>query len=63
MLTDPQIRLLAETLSNIGIVFFASLVVPTFVGSDIDLVVFAIGIALSFVSWLSSLLLAKNLNI
>ena len=34
MLTDPQIRLLAETLSNIGIVFFASLVVPTFVGSD-----------------------------
>ncbi len=35
-LNDSQLKLLSETLSNVGLIFFASLVAPFFNGSELQ---------------------------
>lgn len=60
MLSDSQLKLLAETLSNLGIVFFASMVVPILIIPKADLAISMIGLGLSLTSWIASLLVVKN---
>ncbi|MBI2053339.1 MAG: hypothetical protein HYT41_01160 [Candidatus Sungbacteria bacterium] len=60
MLSDAQLKLIAETLSNIGLVFFGSMVVPIFTGIAIPLAVLFAGIFLSIISWMSALVITKH---
>lgn len=55
MLSDSQLKLTAETLSNIGIVFFASMVVPIFTGIGTTPNIVLSGILLSIIFWFGSL--------
>jgi len=57
-LTGYQIDRLSEILANLGIVFFASTVVPVFIGNR-DWSLMAMGLILSFGFWISSLSLLK----
>lgn len=61
MLTDSQLRLLAETLSNVGIVFFSSLAIPFFT-EEFRLLRFAVGLSFAFICWLGSLLIVKYIK-
>lgn len=58
-LNDSQLRLIAETLSNLGIVFFSSLVLQFFV-TELSIVHLIFGLALALTSWLASLLIIKH---
>lgn len=59
MLSGSQLRVFAEILYNIGLIFFASLVVPFFIGSGLLLDHLLSGILLSGWFWILSLLAAK----
>lgn len=58
-LNDTQLDRLSEILANIGLVFFASLVVPVF-GQDVNTIFMWVGLALSFGSWLVSLFVIRG---
>ena len=57
MLSDSQLQFVSETLSNIGLVFFASMVVPFFTSTEIAWGYLLSGSLLSFGSWLFGLVI------
>lgn len=59
MLSDIQLKLVAETLSNIGVAVFASAIIPIIVTNTISSVAFFMGSSLSIIFWSSGLLIAK----
>ena len=63
MLSEPQIKLVAETLSNIGVVFFASLVVPIFFSTEINVGIVIVGFSLAVTAWFCGLLIIKSIKI
>lgn len=60
MLSDSQLRLIAETLSNVGLLFFGSMVVPVFAGSDMLPEGLITGLLFSLVFWFTSLFIIKH---
>jgi len=59
-LSEPQLKLLAETLSNVGLIFFASMVAPFFTGTELKEGFVLSGLTISFAFWIFSLLIAKR---
>ena len=62
MLSDSQLRLLAETISNVGTVFLASIVLPLFNEGNFNLLIFMFGSLASMITWSASLLIIKNVK-
>jgi len=62
-LTESQLKLLAETTSNIGLIFFASMVAPFFAGKELQEDFAISGLLLSFGFIVFSLLIAKRTTI
>ena len=62
MLSDLQLKLIAETLANVGLAFFAAMVVPPFLTSTIDVAVALAGFFLSIATWIVSLFIIKNVT-
>lgn len=56
---NRQLDRLSEFLSNVGIVFFATIITPFFIGNMIDYSVVIVGFALSLLSIFTSLFLLK----
>ncbi|OHA26398.1 MAG: hypothetical protein A3D52_03225 [Candidatus Taylorbacteria bacterium RIFCSPHIGHO2_02_FULL_44_36] len=63
MLSDSQLRFIAEMLSNIGLVFFASMVVPFFISAEISWGYLLSGSLLSLGSWLFGLIIIREVKI
>jgi len=63
LFNNSQLDRLSETLSNFGLLLFASMVVPVFTGID-KVRPFAVlsGLVASFASWVLSLLLLKGVK-
>ncbi|MDD3487266.1 MAG: hypothetical protein PHF35_02745 [Candidatus Moranbacteria bacterium] len=61
--TEPQLKLLAEILSNIGLIFFASMVAPFFAGKDFQEGFVFSGLFLSFGFIIFSLAIAKQTHL
>ena len=59
MLSDSQLHLVAETLANIGVVFFGSMVVPFFAGSGTSDALSFAGFIAAFASWIISIIILK----
>jgi hypothetical protein len=58
-LNKHQLDRLSEFISNVGIVFFASIITPFFIGNMIDYSVVMIGLILSLLSLFTSLFILK----
>jgi hypothetical protein len=54
MLSDAQPKLVSEMLSNIGLVFFGSLVVPIFAQAQVSVGLMLVGLVLSLAFWAAS---------
>jgi len=61
-LSETQLKLLAETLSNIGIVFFASVFIGPLLGGSPRWILSFLGLALSAFCWMLSLSVIKEKN-
>lgn len=60
-LTDTQLKMLAEIIANAGQVCLASIVVPFLFGSaTMNIQLLLIGLTLTAICWLSSLILIKD---
>lgn len=59
MFNKHQLDRLSEFLSNVGIVFFATIITPYFVGTMVDYSLVMIGLFLSLLSIFTSLFLLK----
>ena len=60
VLSDSQLHLVAETLANIGVVFFGSMVVPFLARAETNLAISLFGLTAASVSWLISVIILKN---
>lgn len=58
--TKTQWFRLSEILGNLGLVFFAGVVLPYILGNK-NLITIVAGLILSFTSWMSSLIIAKKI--
>jgi len=54
ILSDAQLKLVSEMLSNIGLVFFGSLVVPIFAHAQVSVGLMLVGLVLSLAFWAAS---------
>lgn len=65
LLTDFQIEVLAEILANVGIAFFASIVLPLFIGSldAIKFVMIGFSLISSIGFWILALIVARRRSI
>ena len=59
-LSETQLKLLAETLSNIGIVFFASVFIGPLLNGSSQWILSLVGLSLSAFCWLLSLSVIKE---
>ena len=60
MLSDTQLKFIAETSSNIGLLFFGSMVVPIFIGSNLTSENISIGILFSSLFWFFGLFILNK---
>lgn len=64
LLNDSQFDRLSEISGNLGLVFFASMVVPFLTrGEKIDTLLTAVGLMLSVAFWAISILLLKKVKL
>ncbi|MBI3442578.1 MAG: hypothetical protein HY007_02330 [Candidatus Sungbacteria bacterium] len=62
MFSDSQLKLIAETLANVGLAFFAAMVIPPFLSTEIDVAVALAGFFLAAATWIISLFIIKNIT-
>jgi len=62
MLSNSQLKLLADILVALGQIFFASLVLPYFI-TGLGVLFLLSGILLTFGSWILCLIIIKNVTI
>lgn len=62
MLSESQLKLFAETLANIGLLFFASMVVPFFTGVQLAIGHIFSGLIISTGFWIAALSLIKTVK-
>ncbi len=55
MFSDAQLKLIAETLANIGLAFFAAMVIPLFLTTDMNPAIGLAGFSLALTTWAISL--------
>lgn len=61
MMSGAQLNLLAETFSNIGLLFLGSLVVPIFTATGLAIGSVLSGLTLSFSFWITGLYIIKRI--
>lgn len=61
ILTDLQLQFITGILSDIGQIFFASLVIPFFVSLKSEFVLSGLTLAIGF--WLLGLIISKSINL
>ena len=59
MLNEKQIRYFAEIFSNLGLVFFATIVLPGFMG-ELELIPVIIGLIYALICWCFGFLILKQ---
>jgi len=57
---DLQLEKLSEISANLGLVFFASLVMPIFLAKVLDIFALLMGLVSSLAFWILSLMLLKR---
>lgn len=57
---ELQLNRISEILGNLGIVFFAAIVIPTFITPTYDIFTGLAGFAISLVCWFLSVVLLKT---
>lgn len=63
MLNDSQLERISDILGNLGLLFFASTVIPYLLReAGFGTLLMALGLSLSFGSWLISLMLLKGIK-
>lgn len=62
MLSDSQLKFLADVLITIGEVSLASLIIPYFISSGFEPIIFVWGIIATTSVWTGGLIISKNIK-
>lgn len=62
ILNDSQLDRISEIISNLGLIFFISIVFPIFVDQARDITVFYLGLSFSVIIWLISIIILKEVK-